>query len=265
MPRSVLIDGRRRGFVTLPGYRLGMKPPNAGKKYPAEVLTRREVGKLLAACSRRGHCGIRNRALIVVLWRAGLRIAEALDLLPKDVDLEAGTIAVLHGKGDRRRIVGIDPEAAAVIEQWIVRRRELGIGPSKPLFCTVSGSTRGRPLYSSYVRESLKELAVKARIEKRVHPHGLRHTHASELAREGVPLHIIRRQLGHADLNMTARYIEHLSPQEVIDAMQRRQWATHESPPAGGQLLELERAGATGERDGERTPRSRPATAALAA
>lgn len=261
MPSSVLIDGRRRSVITLPGYRLGMKPANYGQKYPAEVLSREEVGQLLAACSRRGPTGLRNRALIIVMWRAGLRVAEALALLPKDVDLEAGTIAVLHGKGDRRRVVGLDPQACAVVEAWLARRRALGIGRGAPLFCTISGTTRGRKLQSAYVREALKLLARKSGIEKRVHPHGLRHTHASELAREKVPVNIIRRQLGHGSLATTARYIEHLMPSEVIEAMQQRVWLTHEPPPAS-ELVELDRESAIDAPGGEHTPRSLPASAA---
>jgi integrase len=57
-----------------------------------------------------------------------------------------------------------------------------------------------------------------------VHPHGLRHTHASELRQEGVDLGIIGKQLGHASIATTARYIDHLCPQAVVDAMQARQW-----------------------------------------
>lgn len=231
MPGSVLIDGRWRSEVTLSSYRLGMKPANFGQKYPAEVLSRQEVCDLMAACSRRGPTGLRNRALIVVMWRAGLRVAEALALYPKDVDLEAGTIAILHGKGDRRRVVGLDPQAGAVVDAWLKRRRELGIGRTAPLFCVISVGSRGRPLRSAYVREALKLLARKAGIDKRVHPHGLRHTHAAELALEGVPLHVIRRQLGHANLATTERYIDHLRPADVISAIQERAWVSHESPP----------------------------------
>jgi site-specific recombinase XerD len=207
-----------------------MKPANYGHTYPAEVLSQAEIHALLAKCSRRAPCGIRNAALIVVLWRSGLRVGEALALRVADVDMALGTIAVLHGKGDRRRIVGIDPQALAVLELWLRARRALGIGFAAPLFCTISGETRGRQLKDSYVREALKELAKKAGIQKRVHPHGLRHTHASELAREGVPVHIIRRQLGHFSLETTARYIDHLEPTEVIAAMQHREW--HHEPPA---------------------------------
>lgn len=226
MQRSIVVEGVRRSAITMPGYRLGMKPANAGKRYPAEVLTPAELGRLLAACPRRGPVGVRNRALIITMWRAGLRVAEALSLYRKDIDLDAGSITILHGKGDRRRTVGIDPAAAAVIRDWIEYRRErLALGPASTLYCTVSGQTRGRRLKDSYVREMLKDLAHKAGIQKRVHPHGLRHTHASELAREGVPIHIIRRQLGHSSLAVTARYVEHLSPWEVIDAMKAREWA----------------------------------------
>lgn len=257
MQSSVWINGRRRSVITLSGYRLGMKPANAGQKYPAEVLTRGEVEQLLGACSRRYPTGIRNRALIVVMWRAGLRIAEALALRVKDVDLEAGTIAILHGKGDRRRIVGLDPQAGAVVDVWIRRRRELGIGAASPLFCTISGPTKGRRLNPAYVREALKHLARKASIDKRVHPHGLRHTHASELAREGVPVHVIRRQLGHSNLATTERYIDHLTPMDVIEAMQVREWLSHGAPP-----VELARGDAIPSLVDERTRRSRPASEA---
>jgi site-specific recombinase XerD len=260
MQRSVLIDGRRRSVITLPEYRLGMRPANYGQKYPAEVLTREEMSRLIAACSRRGSAGLRNRALIVVMWRAGLRIAEALALRTKDVNLDHGTITVLHGKGDRARTVGIDPQAAAVIQAWIERRRTLRLPALAPLFCTITRPTPGKHLGAAYVREALKDLARKAGIEKRVHPHGLRHTHAAELAREGVPVHVIRKQLGHASLATTERYIDHLTPLEVIRAMQDRQWATHDETP--GAPDGHGRGSANGEPGAARRPRSLPATEA---
>src|SRR4051812_46875445 len=117
------LSPRRRSHVTFAAYRVGKHPPNYGLTYPAEVLTPEEVLRLIAACARRGPSGLRNRALIVVLWRGGLRIAEALALYPKDVDLTAGTITVLHGKGNKRRTVGIDPAALAIIERWLECRR----------------------------------------------------------------------------------------------------------------------------------------------
>ena len=194
------------------------KPANAGKRYPAEVLTPEEVRALLHACSSRAPTGIRNRAMITTLYRGGLRISEALALYPKDVDSEAGTIRVLHGKGDRARTVGIDPEALALIQRWTDRRKMLGLNGRYPLFCTLGGDQ----LAPAYVRALLPRLARKVGIEKRVHPHGLRHTHAAELAREGTPVNMISAQLGHASVATTSRYLQHVAPQEVIRAMQQR-------------------------------------------
>jgi integrase len=232
-----LAPNRGRSYITYPGYRVGMKPPNAGKTYPAEVLTRDEVHRLLSACSRRGHAGLRNRALIVLLWRTGLRISEALALEVKDIDLEGGTVRVLHGKNDRARTVGIDAGALAILEDWMARRRELGVPRGAPVFCTITRPNIGSPVYSSVVREMLKDLAVKAGIEKRVHPHGFRHTHASELASENMPLNLIQKQLGHKNLAVTAHYIDHLQPEQVIRAIHGRpEWATSHDASLGLQL-----------------------------
>jgi site-specific recombinase XerD len=216
--------GPLRSPITMPGYRQGLPAPNKGMKLPAEPLTQAEVLALLGACSSRGSAGLRDQALIVLLWRSGLRIAEALALHPKDLDLERRTVAVLHGKGDRRRVVGIDPTAAAFLERWMRRRAALGIARGRPVFCVISQPRRGKAMYASVFREKLKDLAERAGIEKRVHPHGLRHTHAFELATEGVPVHVIRKQLGHKSLATTERYIDHLAPGDVIAAMQHRAW-----------------------------------------
>jgi integrase len=216
----------------MPDYRLGKPPANKGRRFPAEVLTRGEVNALLGACSRRGSAGIRNAALIVVLYRGGLRIAEALALELRDVDLEHGTLTIRHGKGDKRRVVGLDPQACAILERWLERRARLGIRRGAPVFCTISQPTPGRPMWHSYVREVLKDLAANAGVEKRVHPHGFRHTHAHELAHEGVPVHVIRLQLGHRSLDTTERYINHLAPMAVVRAMQAREWEPPGHSPA---------------------------------
>lgn len=178
-----------------------------GRKYPAEVLTADEVKALIRACSTRAPTGVRNRALLVVLYRGGLRVGEALALHPKDLDPRRGTIRILHGKGDKARTVGLDPEALAVIERWADIRKGLGISARRRLFCTLVGG----PLDSSYVRQLLPRLAGRAGIDKRVHAHGLRHTHAAELAEEGYPVNFIQDQLGHASLAVTDRYLRHIA------------------------------------------------------
>lgn len=194
---------------------------NKGQTFPPEPLTVAEVRALVQACSATSSLGLRNRALIATLYGGGLRISEALALRPKDVDVAAGSIRVLRGKGSRDRVVGLDPGSVATLARWLDRRASLGINGRQAVFCDLSGA----PIKAPGVRMLLKRLADKAGIEKRVHPHGLRHTLAAELYRDGVPLPTIQRQLGHASLDGTAHYLGRISPQDVIDAMQSRQGA----------------------------------------
>ncbi|MGI8749969.1 MAG: tyrosine-type recombinase/integrase [Thermoleophilaceae bacterium] len=212
-------DNHRRSPAIARGYLAGRRPANAGQTYPVEVLTAREVSGLLNACSKRAPTGLRNRALIVVLYRGGLRLAEALDLMPKDIDEAAGAVTVLRGKGKKRRVTGLDPTAFAVLERWLAERRRRGLA-RKPIFCTLDG----QKLDTSYVRRLLPRLAVQAGIEKRVHAHGLRHTHAFELAAEGIPPHLIQAQLGHDSLATTDRYLRHVAPRELLNTMRARVW-----------------------------------------
>jgi site-specific recombinase XerD len=204
--------------IITPGYHAGRTAPNKGKTFPAEVLTEDEVKALIRSCSNRAPTGIRNRALITVMYRAGLRLSEALALKPKDIDQGAGTITVLHGKGDRRRVVGIDPGSMAIVMRWMDQRPSLGLTGRSPVFCTL----QGRPLHASYVRTLLHRLADKTGIDKRVHPHALRHSMAFDLMWEGVPVPLIQAQLGHASLSTTQRYLDHLAPKDLVEAMQRR-------------------------------------------
>lgn len=217
-------DTRRRSPVTDPAYRRGRPAPNAGRKFPIEVLTRDEVLALMAATAATGPTGARDRAMIAVLWRTGLRIGELLALRSKDVDLGLGAITVLHGKGDKRRMVGLDSQAAAVLVDWQRVRGELGIGRGCPLFCCISRPQRGRPMQASVFRETLKNLARKAGVDKRVHPHQMRHTHLFELEMEGTPHVIIQAQAGHNSLATTERYISHLAPLQAVRHVQARSW-----------------------------------------
>ena len=192
---------------------------------PIEVLTEDEARRLMDACGARSPTGLRNRALLALLYRAGLRVSEALALCPKDIDLERGIVRVLRGKNGYARTVGIDPAACEVVARWVEARARMsrGVGGDwsrLPLLCT----TRGGAVSASYVRVLLKRLGTKAGIAKRVHAHGLRHTMAAELRAEGVDIAVISRQLGHRSITTTARYLDHLMPTAVIDAMSERGW-----------------------------------------
>jgi site-specific recombinase XerD len=195
-------------------------PTHKGETLPPEVLTPEEAQALIKAASTRAPTGLRNRALMTVLYRAGLRLAEALALKPSDVDTDRGTVRVLRGKGKRARTVGLDAGASAIVARWIDKRKALGLS-NGPLFCTLDG----RELDQRYVRAMMQRMAKRAGIDKRVHPHGLRHTHAAEMMREGIPANLIQRQLGHSSMQTTSVYLSHLEPAEVIDRIRAREWA----------------------------------------
>jgi site-specific recombinase XerC len=112
--------------------------------------------------------GLRTRALIVVLWRAGLRISEALALAESDLDRDRGAILVRRGKGGKRREVGMDRWAWEQIDPWLRLRISLRVGA---LLCVVHGPTQGRPWSAAGVRETLRQLAVRAGVRRRFAPH----------------------------------------------------------------------------------------------
>ena len=192
----------------------------SGRRLDEDLLTAGQIQALLRACSNRAPTGIRNRALIALAWRSGLRIGEVLALQPKDVELVSGTVVVQRGKGGKRRVVGIDAGTAALVERWLDVRRRRGIDGRAPVFCTLSGA----PIDQSYVRHLLPRLARKAGIDKRAHAHGLRHAYAVELEREGATVSAIRDLLGHSSLAVTDRYLRRLGASSAIDFARQRKW-----------------------------------------
>jgi integrase len=119
---KVLLDaaGRRRSPATMPGFHAGRPPRNKGRRYPADPPTVTEIVAVMRQAGDNLH-GRRLRALIVVLWRAGLRIHEALALNEADLDPRRGSVLVRRGKGGRRRQVGMDDWAWEQLEPWLRR------------------------------------------------------------------------------------------------------------------------------------------------
>lgn len=119
-----------------------------------------------------------------MLWRAGLRIHEALALGDGDLDRRRASLLVRRGKGGRRREVGMDQWGWEQLQTWLDARAALPVGP---LFCIVTGPTRGRAWSNTAVRTQLRDVAARAGVRRRFAPHQLRPAHAVEMAREGVP------------------------------------------------------------------------------
>jgi len=176
--------GRRRSPATMPGFNAGRAPRNKGVRYPADPPTIEEIVAVMRSAGDGLH-GRRLRGLIVVLWRAGLRINEALALNEPDLDHRRGSLLVRRGKGGRHREVGMDEWAWEQLQPWLTSRLELPVGP---LFCVINGRTRGRLWSNAAARAALRRSAAAAGVRRRFAPHQLRHAHAVEMAHEGVPL-----------------------------------------------------------------------------
>ena len=185
--------GRYRSPATLPEFHAGRAPGNKGQRYAADPPTLDEIIAVMRH-ARHVRYGNRLNGLIVVLWRAGLRINEALSLTETDLDERRGSILVRHGKNDRRREVGMDAWGWTALQPWLSERATLPVGP---LFCVLRGPTRGRPCSPAGIRAQLHRTALVAGVRRRFAPHQLRHAHAVEMSREGIPLLVIQRQLGH--------------------------------------------------------------------
>jgi site-specific recombinase XerD len=149
---------RRRSPATLPGFHAGHAPGNKGLRYPADPPKVEEIVAVMHSAGN-GAPGRRLRGLIVVMWRAGLRVQEALAL---------------------------------------------------------NGVTRGRHWPSAAARAELRRTAAAAGVRRRFAPHQLRHAHAVEMAREGVPLIVIQRQLGDSNLGFTSVYLQGIDSGEII-------------------------------------------------
>lgn len=185
-------------------------------KYAPSPLTSEQAASLLAAARK-----ARDRALVVLLWRAGLRCAEACAVRTRDLEAQRDgglRVHVTNGKGGKARFVGLDKRAA----EYVVR--------STPIRSRIAGgdyvlrTSSGLPLQTNNARLTIKRLGQTAGLGRRVHPHALRHTFARDLLNEGYNVREIQLALGHAKLVTTQIYLSSLGLDEVVETMTRREW-----------------------------------------
>lgn len=180
----------------------------AGRKLP-KVLTADEIKALMRAPNMSAPTGLRDRALMAVMHRCGLRVSEACGLYLRDVRWGEAQIHVRPevGKGGKEAVVYLDEPTLALLERWKIVRRQYAAG--KPhLFVRVrSGDGQGGQLDRRDVYEMVGRRARKAGIEHPVTPHMLRHTYATELLREGFNVPEVQRLLRHSDIRTTSAYL----------------------------------------------------------
>jgi len=167
-----------------------------------------EVGSLLAQPGERERRGLRDRALLELLYACGLRVSEAVGLRGSQVNLPAGFVSVL-GKGGKERVVPLGRPARAALEAYLQQERPrlLRGRPSPFVFL----GPAGRPLTRQAVWKLVKRRALAAGLGRRVSPHTLRHTFATHLLTGGADLRIVQTLLGHADIGTTQIYT-HVAP-----------------------------------------------------
>jgi integrase len=157
-PRLVDVTGRMRSPAATPGHGAGCVPPNKGMRFPADPPTVEEIILVMREAGP-GPYAVRTRGLIAILWRAGLRISEALALTESDLDPKTGSVLVRAGKGGKRRMVGMDEWGWEHVTRWTEHRVRPPIGP---LFCILAGPTRGHGWSATAARGELRRLAADA-------------------------------------------------------------------------------------------------------
>lgn len=177
-------------------YRAGTNAANRREVYEVD-----EIRRVLKACPDTAS-GARDRFCVMLLWCTGLKTAELLSLRPQDYTrraVQAGKREIVVPGGERDRL-------AELHDAWIEHRRGVAKRRS-PLVCNLTGGA----LDSSYVRHMLAGLSEAAELGKRLNAQGFRNTFAVALHRGNVPMEIIRRQLGHSDIEYTVGYVALIS------------------------------------------------------
>jgi integrase len=214
---ELLLDraGRRRSPASMPGFHAGRPPRNKGLRYPADPPKVEEIIAVMRAAGDGAH-GRRLRGLIVILWRAGLRIQEALALTEADLDQRRGWSDAARadaaakwewtiGAG-RSSSPGSSSDSTSPSDA-VLHHQRCDAGP------TLGTRSRTRPTPPHRGR---------SRRSPAFAPHQLRHAHAVEMAREGVPLIVIQRQLGHSNLGTTSVYLQGIDNAGIIETVHAR-------------------------------------------
>jgi integrase/recombinase XerD len=179
-----------------------IEAPRLGRPLP-KALTETEVERLLAAPDTATPEGFRDRAMLELLYAAGLRVSELVGLRPEQVSLTQGVVRVA-GKGGKERLVPLGDEASDWLARYLrgPRAELLGGRPCNDLFPTRRGRAMTRQAFWYRVRRH----AATAQIHKHLSPHTLRHAFATHLLNHGADLRVVQLLLGHADLSTTQIY-----------------------------------------------------------
>ncbi len=179
-----------------------LRTPQVGQKLPT-VLTIEEVNAIKDEADASIPEGVRNRAIIEVLYSCGLRISELTGLKFSDLFFDDGFIRV-EGKGSKQRLVPISPLVRKEVELYLAYRQQ--IEPQRGCQDFVFLSKRGKPISRITVFHYVKQYAEMAGIQKNISPHTFRHTFATHLLERGANIRAIQQMLGHEKITTTEIY-----------------------------------------------------------
>lgn len=178
----------------------GVDPPKIGRYLP-EVLSVQEVDDIIASVDTSTPAGLRDRAILEVLYGCGLRVSEAAGLRMSDIFAKEGFLRIV-GKGDKERIIPLGEMAAEALEAWYGARPEPCRGYEDFVFLNRSGKSLSRISIFNMV----KKQAMLAGVRKEISPHTFRHSFATHLVENGADLRVVQEMLGHESILTTEIY-----------------------------------------------------------
>jgi integrase/recombinase XerC len=215
--RSFYAFGQREGWVPANPAK-PLRSPKRSRKLP-KFLTGEEIGRLLAAPQPARAGGLRDRAILELMYSSGVRVQELANLNDTDLDLRGGTIRI-RGKGRRERMGIVGSHAQRAVQAWLASRPRRAIASSRtapqPLFTNKFG---GRLSVRGVARLLEKHLAV-AGLARRASPHTLRHSFATHLLDAGADIRSVQELLGHKSL-VTTQIYTHVSTTRLLDAFDK--------------------------------------------
>jgi len=202
----------RHGWKSNPAEMLNLPRP---AKHLPETLTPAQVQRLLESVGTGEPLGLRDRAVLELLYSSGLRVSELCDARLENLDLAAGFIRVT-GKAAKTRLIPVGQPARAAIQKYMETERPRLV--SRKSGAEIFLSVRGKKLTPQRIWQLIRQYARRAGIETNVHPHLMRHSFATHLLGGGADLRIIQELLGHADISTTQIYthVEKSGLQAVI-------------------------------------------------
>lgn len=179
-----------------------LESPKLWRKLP-DILSLDEMERLLASPNFQTTLGLRDKAMLELMYATGLRVSELVSLKVSDLDLQVGYLRSL-GKGSKERVVPMGEAARNAVDDYLVRSRRVLLkgNPVSELFVT----RRGTKMTRQGFWKILKGYARKANLPKGVSPHTLRHAFATHLLERGADLRSVQEMLGHSDISTTQIY-----------------------------------------------------------